>query len=77
MEEGADLVGIDFILNVVLDDSRRVIAATAGHVRDAHRAACDVVDRMGAIALDRPYDLVIVALEATPKTSTCTRPKNP
>lgn len=39
LEEAATMVGVDFILNVVLDAHKEIIRAVAGDVTAAHRAA--------------------------------------
>ena len=40
LEEAAAMVGVDFILNVVLDAHKEIIRAVAGDVTAAHRAGC-------------------------------------
>jgi nickel-dependent lactate racemase len=49
MEYAAARVGVDFSLNVALDDQKEIIAATAGALSEAHAAACAFVrERAGA-----------------------------
>lgn len=67
IEEGAGLIGVDFLLNVVLDGSRNVVGATAGDVVEAHRVACSLVDGIGKIALEGPSDIVLVGAGGYPK----------
>lgn len=40
MEAAACLAGLRFILNVVLDDSKRIVHAVAGGAIEAHRSGC-------------------------------------
>ena len=40
IEEAAALCGVDFILNVVLDEHKHIIRAVSGDVTKAHRAGC-------------------------------------
>ena len=61
LEEGAAKIGIDFILNVVVDADHRVTAAVAGDPRAAHRRACELVRSRGAVAIDSRADVVVVS----------------
>lgn len=67
IEEGGDLIGAQFILNVVLDEGKRVVRAVAGHPRLAHRAGCAALDAFGRAAVERPADLVVVSAGGSPK----------
>lgn len=40
MQAAADMAGLRFILNVVLDDKKEIVAAFAGAPEEAHRAGC-------------------------------------
>lgn len=42
-------VGVDFILNVALNEDKKIIAAFAGEVNDAHRAGCKFVDKLSGV----------------------------
>lgn len=66
LEEAAGMVGLDFILNVVIDSHKNVIAAFAGHYIEAHRAGVKVVDRMYKVKV-APADAVIVSCGGYPK----------
>jgi nickel-dependent lactate racemase len=66
IEEGAALVGIDFILNVIMDEGQVVLAA-AGHPVQAHRWACQAVDYLSAVPLARLADIVVVSAGGFPK----------
>jgi lactate racemase len=67
LEEGAALIGIDFILNVILDSEHRVVAAAAGDVTQAHRWACRVVEHQSTVYVDQPADVVLVSAGGYPK----------
>ncbi|HSB70790.1 MAG TPA: nickel-dependent lactate racemase [Candidatus Methylomirabilis sp.] len=67
IEEAGELVGADFILNVVLDEAGRVVRAVAGHPRLAHRAGCAALDGFGRATVPRPADLVVVGAGGYPK----------
>ena len=67
IEEAGALVGAAFILNVVLDDHKRIVRAVAGHPRLAHRAGCDALDAFGRATVDRPADVVVISAGGAPK----------
>ncbi len=58
---------IDFIVNVVLDETKTVIKAVAGHYIEAHREGCRFLDRLYKIELDRQSDIVVVSAGGYPK----------
>jgi nickel-dependent lactate racemase len=67
LEEAGALVGVHFILNVILDESRRIVSAVAGHPRAAHRAGCDRLNAFGQAVVERPADVVVVSAGGYPK----------
>ena len=67
IEEGAAMVPIDFILNVILDREKRVVAAAAGHPIEAHRWACRVVEFLSITPVDQAVDIVVVSAGGYPK----------
>lgn len=66
LEEGVALVGVDFLLNVLLDAEHSVVAAFAGDVTTAHRLACARVRECGAVAIPAPADIVVVGAGGHP-----------
>lgn len=46
IEEAAAMVGVDFIVNVVLDAKKEIIRAVAGDVTAAHRVGCAFLDTL-------------------------------
>lgn len=46
----AKMVRVDFILNVALDEEKRVIAAFAGDVDEAHRTGCEYVRNLAQVS---------------------------
>lgn len=67
IEEAGELLGIDFILNVVLDEHKNVIYACAGHTVEAHRAGCAFLDRLYSVNLKEKADIVVVSAGGYPK----------
>ena len=66
IEEGASMIGVDFIFNVVLDVEHRIAAAVAGNVRKAHRLGCELVAERGSVPVPRTADIVIVSAGGDP-----------
>lgn len=67
IEEAADLCGCDYILNVVLDEDKRVVKAVAGDHRAAHRVGCAFLDELYKVRLPRLADIVIATPGGYPK----------
>lgn len=67
IEEGAALIGLDFILNVILDEDHSVVVAAAGHPVHAHRWACQVLDYQSKVTIEEPADIVVVSAGGYPK----------
>jgi lactate racemase len=57
----SELVGADFILNVVINKERDVAGVFAGHYNYAHLEGCDLVYRHAAVPLDHRFDMVITS----------------
>lgn len=67
LEEGAAMVGIDFVLNVVVDNEHRIAGAVAGEVTAAHRQGCELVARQGIVPIAELADIVLVSAGGSPK----------
>lgn len=67
MEEAARIAGLDFVVNVVLDDSNGIIRAFAGDFLLAHREAVKVVDAAYKVRIPRKADIVLVSAGGYPK----------
>jgi nickel-dependent lactate racemase len=67
LEEGASLVGVDFLLNVLLDSSHQVAVAAAGHPVEAHRWLCRAADYLSRTPVAQPADIVLVSAGGYPK----------
>lgn len=67
LEEGAAMLGADFILNVVVDGHHRVTGAVAGHAEQAHRQGCEMVARRGSVPIPQLADVVVVSAGGYPK----------
>ena len=67
IEEGVDMVGVDFILNVVVDGEHRIVEAVAGNVEAAHRQGCQRVVERGSVAIAAKADIALVSAGGYPK----------
>ncbi|MCI8454039.1 MAG: nickel-dependent lactate racemase [Lachnospiraceae bacterium] len=67
IEEAGGMLGIDFILNVVLDEEKNIIRAVAGDVKKAHEAGCAFLDRLYKVFLPAPADIVVTTPGGFPK----------
>ncbi len=67
IEAAAAMVGVDFILNVVLDEKKNVVHAVAGDCVKAHRAGTRFLDSLYKITIDRRADIVLVSAGGFPK----------
>jgi nickel-dependent lactate racemase len=67
LEEGVSMLGVDFLLNVVVDGQHRITGAVAGDVVEAHRRGCALVAERGTVRIPRRADLVVVSAGGYPK----------
>ena len=67
LEEGERMCPADFILNVVLDEHKKIIHAVAGDVTEAHRAGCKFLDSLYQVEIPEKADIVIVSQGGAPK----------
>ncbi|MEE3258245.1 MAG: nickel-dependent lactate racemase, partial [Candidatus Latescibacterota bacterium] len=66
LEEGVAMLGVDFILNAIVDDHHRIVAAFAGDVLEAHRRGCELVADRGAVSISQRADIVLVSAGGYP-----------
>jgi nickel-dependent lactate racemase len=67
IEEAAQMVGVDFILNVVLDEHKKIVRAVAGDMVQAHRAGCRYLDQLYGKPIADRADIVVVSQGGAPK----------
>lgn len=67
IEEAGMICGIDYILNLVLDEHKDIVCAVAGDVTQAHRAGCRFLDRLYSVEIEEKADIVIVSQGGAPK----------
>lgn len=67
IEEVGDFIHVDFIVNVALDDHKKIAFAAAGHPVTAHRKACEFLDKIYKKKVKEPADIVVVSTGGYPK----------
>lgn len=66
----ARMAGVDFIVNVSMDEMRRVTGVFAGELEQAHRAGVARVEEMVRVYLDEPVDIVVTSSAGYPLDTT-------
>ena len=67
IEEVRNFINVDFIVNVTLDDHKKIAFAAAGHPVTAHRKACEFLDKIYKKEVKEPADIVVVSTGGYPK----------
>lgn len=67
IEEAGRICGIDYIVNVVLDEHKHIVYAVAGDAVQAHRKGCQYLDKMYRKPIPARADIVIVSQGGAPK----------
>ena len=67
LEEAGAMVGIDYIVNAVLDEHKHIVYAVAGDVVSAHRVGCAYLDKMYRVGIPERADIVLVSQGGAPK----------
>ncbi|MBP3391279.1 MAG: nickel-dependent lactate racemase [Clostridia bacterium] len=67
IEEAGRMLGIDYILNVVLDEHKKIVKAVAGDSVKAHRIGCAFLDTLYGKTIPERADIVIVSQGGAPK----------
>ena len=67
IEQAGAICGIDYIVNVVLDEHKHIVFAVAGDVTKAHREGCAYLDKMYSKKIPERADIVLVSQGGAPK----------
>jgi nickel-dependent lactate racemase len=67
IEEGVGLLGVDFILNVLVNRQHQIIKAVAGDVIAAHRQGCRFVAQRCMVSIPQAADIALVSAGGYPK----------
>ena len=67
IDEVLRFISLDFLVNVVLNDKKEIVAAVCGDAIEAHRAGCAALDELYKCPIDRLADIVITSVGGQPK----------
>jgi len=67
IEAAGKICGVEYLVNVVLDEHKNIVYAAAGDVIEAHRNCCAYLDRMYRCGIPEKADIVIVSQGGAPK----------
>lgn len=67
LEEILQFLSLDFIVNVVLNEDKEIVAAVSGHPIEAHRKGCAILDTLYKQPIAAPADIVIASPGGLPK----------
>jgi len=67
LEEIVAMVGVDFMVNAILNPQKEIIKVVAGDVTAAHRAGAEYIDRIYRLQIDELADIVIISPGGFPK----------
>lgn len=67
IDEAGSICGLDYILNVVLDEHKNIVYAVAGDPIKAHREGCKYLDSMYTKEIGEKADIVIASQGGAPK----------
>ena len=67
IEEAAAMLGIDFVLNVMLDAEFNIVAAVAGDPVKSHAVGRRILNEQNMVKLAKPADVVVVSAGGYPK----------
>ncbi len=66
MEEAADIVGVDFCLNVVMNSQHEIVGAFGGNHKEVLREGAKLVDEMYKVNVSQKADAAIIAADGFP-----------
>jgi nickel-dependent lactate racemase len=66
LHEGASLAPPDFIINVALNEAKKVTAVFAGQMDAAHRKGTEYVSERAMCRVDEPFDIVVTTNSGYP-----------
>lgn len=67
IDEIGKIVGIDLILNVILNGNKEIVSAVAGHYMEAHKKGVELAKKIFEVPIKEKADIVIVSPGGFPK----------
>ncbi len=67
LKEAASFVGCDFMVNVVLNEHKEILAIFSGDIEQAHKKGCEFVEEVYGVEVGALGDIVIASCGGYPK----------
>jgi nickel-dependent lactate racemase len=67
IDDVTKFISIDFIVNVVLNENKKILRAFSGHYLAAHRMGCEFLDSLYKVKIKEKADVVLVSAGGCPK----------
>lgn len=67
IEEAAQMCGVNYLLNVVMDNHKQIRRAVAGELVAAHRQGCELVQKLQKVPVTQMADVVVASAGGLPK----------
>ncbi|MDO4487789.1 MAG: nickel-dependent lactate racemase [Eubacteriales bacterium] len=67
IDEAGAICGVDYIVNAVLDEHKKIVYAVAGDPVEAHKVGCSYLDKMYRCEIPQRADIVVVSQGGAPK----------
>ena len=67
IDEAGGIVGVDFIVNVLLNEKKQIVDCVAGHYLEAHAEGVRRYDELFDLRIDRAVDVVVASPGGSPK----------
>jgi nickel-dependent lactate racemase len=67
IDEAGKIVGLNFIINIVLNDKKEIVNIFTGDYLKAHREGAKIIDKMYKVNVKEKYDIVIASPGGFPK----------
>ena len=67
IDEAGGLVGVDFIVNVLLNERKQIVDCVAGHYLEAHAEGVRRYDELFDMSIDTAVDVVVASPGGSPK----------
>lgn len=67
IDEIGELAGVDFVLNAVVDENKKILKAFAGHHIAVHREGSLFLKKIAEVEVEKPFDIIIASPGGYPK----------
>lgn len=67
IDQVAEFIKVDFLVNVILDEKKNIVKAVTGDIIKAHRKGCHLLDELYGVVIQEKADIVITSPGGFPK----------